>query len=56
LLLIQDQVDKVQRVNGRATIAGIMLVGGLGKNDYLAKKVKERFSGVVGEVLQPPGG
>ncbi|KAI9771282.1 MAG: hypothetical protein M1840_002252 [Geoglossum simile] len=56
LTLIQEQVDRVQRMDRKATIAGIILVGGFGGNKYLAKNVKEGFSGVVNEVLQPLDG
>lgn len=50
--LIDEQIRLLHGSNPNCQIAGILLVGGLGSNDYLRQRVKDRFHNQY-EVIRP---
>lgn len=56
LKLIKAQIQIVKKEHFNAEIAGILLVGGLGRNRYLMARVQKEFKSSGYEVLQPLNG
>lgn len=52
LHLIEDQIRHLQGSNSDCQIAGILLVGGFGSNEYLRQRVKHHFNNQY-EVTRP---
>jgi tRNA A37 threonylcarbamoyltransferase TsaD len=45
IVLINDQLDRVEESLGNVKVSALLLVGGFGSSEYLRQEIKNHFNG-----------